>query len=90
MSQRKSLSNLSGRIHDESSQPIPQSRPTGNMRSVAIDVLLDKIGDLAQLSEGTPCATRYMRDVAMASQPTGFTLALKPKLDDERMNCGLC
>jgi hypothetical protein len=90
-SSAKIHSTLSGRIQNESSQPIPESRTPGNVRVVAIDVLLDEVGDLAQLLKGASGSTRHVRDVAMPPAPTGFAaFVLKPKLDDERMNCGLC
>jgi hypothetical protein len=87
--QRKFVSTLPGRIQDESSQPISQSRTPSNSGVVPIDVLLDKVGDVAQLLKVAPGPTWHVRDVTM--HPNGFAaLALKPKLDDEQMNCGLC
>jgi len=62
-----------------------------NSRAVAIDVLPNKIGDVVQLLKGPSRSTRDVRDVTVPSGPTGFAaLVFKPKLDDERMNCGLC
>jgi hypothetical protein len=82
---------LSGRIQDESLQPIPQSRTPGNPSVVAVNVLLDEVGNVAQGLKVSPRSTWYVRDIAMPPEPTVFAaLILKPKLDDERMNCGLC
>jgi hypothetical protein len=88
MPQRRLISTWSGRIQDKSSQPIPQSRTVWNARAVVIDVLPNKVGDVAQLPEVPSGTTGHMRDMAMPLEPTGsVTLVLKPKLDDEGMNC---
>ena len=54
----------------------------------AVDVLADKVSDTAQLFEITTFTARHVCYVPMPNDRT--PIALKPKLDNEGMNFGLC
>jgi hypothetical protein len=89
MPQRKLISSLPG-IQDQSSQPIPQSRRSLNSRVIAIDVLLNKVRDFVQLLKVSARSTRHVGDITVPPERIGFAACVfKPKLDDERVNCGL-
>ena len=53
----------------------------------AVEVLADKVSDIAQLFEITTFAARHVCDVPVPNERSG--IALKPKLDNEGMNFGL-